>query len=352
MYKLFLGVIVISSLLGCRHQTSRVAYQTGSIAAIFNKAREQNKKVFILFEDEQCGKCSYFANHLDSQVTTAADLNENYISYRVSVQDPQALPMAQIVKCPSYPFPYFFDNQGNLVAFGFPSSPVFDVNNLADISINEFTFSQLFRFSVSTKQYKQLVSQNLKAYLLLQQMDKDIASTKHAYDLNKASLDIAVYPYNLYLHESLSKQLNLPMATDSFNLSEFNNSDRLIYKNLLLDTSYFIKHSQQHGPDGRITYKVSPENLSLTNVNRNTSIPFSIKVKNTGQGPLVIKEVGHPCSCIDVKWSKTPVQPDSTTYISGIFQAPPEGSFSREIYLHTNSASEPMKILMLSGNVK
>ena len=350
--KRFLLSLLTAILLASCYQSSHVEYQTGSIASIFSRAKEENKKVFILFENNDCNICSAFVTRIDSQAVAVNELNDHYISYRVNVQDSQALAMAQIIKCPSYPFPYFFNSDGNLEAFGFPNNPMFDVRNLANVTVAEFKFQELFRLPISTSEYKTLVSQNVKAYLLLQQAGNNTAITQQAYELNKASLSIATYPYNVYLHEVLSKQLNIPMILDSFTLPELKNSDRLIYRNLHLDSSYFTRQALPLNSSEPVNYQVSPQKLSLANVKNSVEIPFRFQVKNTGKEPLVIKEIGHPCTCINVEWSKAPLAPDSVTYISGIFQTPTAGSFQRELYLHTNSTTEPMKTLWLSGNVK
>src|SRR5687767_7357304 len=91
-------------LFACHH--TPVQYMDGRIEEVFARAKKEDKKVFVLIGNSECGNCEYFRKMLDSQSRTARILQKDYICYTVDALNKQQKDIAQIVKCPSYPFPY------------------------------------------------------------------------------------------------------------------------------------------------------------------------------------------------------------------------------------------------------
>ncbi|HEY0610521.1 MAG TPA: DUF1573 domain-containing protein [Chitinophaga sp.] len=339
-------ILPVLLLLSCHH--SPVQYVDGTIEEAFARAKKENKNVFIIIGNRECGNCDGFRKMLDSQSRTARILQRDYICYNADASDNRQKDIAQITKCPSYPFPYFFDSDGKLLAFGFPNSKEFDIRNLDRIGIDEYIFREIFRLPISTQRYKKLVSLNMQAFLLMKGDGERPGARDSAYQLAKRSLDIAVYPYNIYL----SYTLGGPGAVAQLMRPEYTASDKLTYKKLL-DTIPLLENSlaNQHKGADSTTLVFSKSNQDCGIIKQGTDYTFSFEFTNTGKKDLQIAKADHPCTCIELKWPQHPVKPGATDVIRGVFHAGEKGKFKKDIYVHPASPGMPMKIVTLTGIV-
>lgn len=336
-------------LLACHH--SPVQYMDGTIEEVFARAQKEDKKVFVLIGNSQCGNCEYFRKMLDSQSRTARILQKDYICYIADASHNRQKDIAQIVKCPSYPFPYFFDNDGNLLAFGFPQSKEYDIRNLDKIGVDEYVFREIFRLPISTKKYKQLVSLNLQAYLLMKGRPERDAGLDTAYQLTRRSMAIAVYPYNIYLSHTLAGKLSQAPVTASLPVRPaFTPSDELIYGKLL-DTIPLQENGLARKGNNSIAFVFDKSTQECGVIRQGKDYTFSFEFRNTGKNELLIAKADHPCSCIELQWPKHPIKPGATSVIKGVFHAWEKGKFKKEIYVHLTGPNMPMKIITLTGIV-
>lgn len=201
----------------------------------FILAKKEHKKVFVLITNSQCGTCAALVKRIDTTSATRRILRDNYICYTVDVLDTTQNRIAQIVKCPSWPFPYFFDSDGTLDAFGFPAQEQFDIHDLSKIGIDEDRFKELFGLPISTARYKEMVSLTMRAWLLAGNHRTGADAEDSAYHLVRRSLDIAVYPFNLYLAQSLARRRDPSdlSALEQFRQSQIMRNDPLTYGHLL-----------------------------------------------------------------------------------------------------------------------
>ncbi|MBW8683566.1 DUF1573 domain-containing protein [Chitinophaga rhizophila] len=339
--------LIFTIIFSCRQQP--IQYASGRIEDVFEQARKENKKVFVLITDTSCGICNAFAKKLDSINETKKILNQDYICYKANITDTAMTDIAQIVKCPSFPFPYFFDKDANLLAFGFPNNKNFLIDDLSKIGISEYTFREMFRLPITTLDYKKLVSLNMKAYLMMKEGHHD-----SAYQLVKASSEIAVYPYNIYLANQLSavgtKESNAWIR--QLQKPQFTPSDEVIYDNLIDNIAFSENQNElpETGSDS-VSYTFVETKHECGIINQGANYTFAFKFLNTGKKDVVITKAEHSCPCIELKWPDQPVKPGETGYIRGILHAEQLGRFSREIYVHTISSKVPMRIVVLNGQV-
>jgi hypothetical protein len=335
--------LFIALLDSCRQAPTQINFLTGDLSDAFSTAKRLNKKVFVLISDSTCGNCISLLKELNRQKKTIETLTDDYVCYKADIHDTHAHIIAEIVKCPSYPFPYVFDSDGTLLAFGFPKSREFNLNDLGNINISNERFTELFKLPINTEQYKEMVSASLKATLTLGQ------DNQAAFKLLTNSLAICAYPYNL-------RNLNLlrrPFAmTDKIlemiSVSAQNSSDRFLYGDI---KKYIgVQAIPPSSEDNRADYQVS-KNTEAILIKSGSSYPFSFKIENTADKPLIIYKVSHPCSCIKLVWSVKPIKADETVVIKGVFTPSTVGGFSKEIFIHTNSLKKPMDIYKISGTV-
>jgi hypothetical protein len=326
----YLSLIPLIGCLLCSCSHEKIPYLKGSIQDIFAKAQVENKKVFVLIGNSTCGQCKHFDSLLGQQATTVDILNKEYLCYKVDIHDSVQKTIAQITKCPSYPFPYFFDKDGNLEAFGFPNTREYDISDLSKIDVDEYRFKELFHLPITTSDYKSLVSLNLRAFLLANKATTEQKGLDSAYKMVSRSLDIAAYPFNLWLSYQLA--------------------NRLGYKNESLsghETASLITSQ----PNDSLSYSFTKGKLECGSVKRGTDYAFAFEFRNTGKKELVIARAEHPCSCIELTWPPQAIRPGKTGLIQGVFHAREQGRFSKDIFVHATSSQIPMKTVVLTGTV-
>ncbi|WP_298737730.1 DUF1573 domain-containing protein [uncultured Chitinophaga sp.] len=290
-------ILPVLLLLSCHH--SPVQYMNGSVEDVFARAQKENKNVFIIIGNSKCGNCDAFRKMLDSQSTTARILQRDYICYNADASDKRQEDIARITKCPSYPFPYFFDKDGNLLTFGFPKSKEYDIRDLDRIGIDEYIFREIFQLPITTQRYKKLVSLNMQAFLLMKGGGGRPSARDSAYQLARRSLDIAAYPYNIYLSHTLGG----PAAVAQLVRPVYSPSDKLIYKGLL-DTIPLQENSlaRQQGATDSASLVFNKISHDCGIIKQGTDYTFSFEFTNTGKKDLRIAKADHPCTCIELKW--------------------------------------------------
>ncbi|MCR8561070.1 DUF1573 domain-containing protein [Mucilaginibacter sp. BJC16-A38] len=73
-------------------------------------------------------------------------------------------------------------------------------------------------------------------------------------------------------------------------------------------------------------------------------------IVNTGNQPLVIETVSVDCHCTIVGWTKKPVMPKDTAFITAKYNNSVTGYFQKNIYVHANVQHSPI-FLIFRGNV-
>jgi hypothetical protein len=80
-------------------------------------------------------------------------------------------------------------------------------------------------------------------------------------------------------------------------------------------------------------------------------VVHNFKFKNDGKQPIIIKNVQSSCGCTTPEWSKTPVMPGKSGFVSAEFD-PLErpGAFSKQIMVYNNITNDPIT-LEIKGDV-
>lgn len=78
----------------------------------------------------------------------------------------------------------------------------------------------------------------------------------------------------------------------------------------------------------------------------------SFTIKNTGDAPLVIKDVEPSCGCTTPKWPKKPIAPGESAEIKAVYDAKSKGAFQKSIKVKTNVPFSGTKTLKIKGVVQ
>lgn len=81
------------------------------------------------------------------------------------------------------------------------------------------------------------------------------------------------------------------------------------------------------------------------------SVIHRFGIKNIGKNPLHIKNVESSCGCTTPEWSKEPIAPGNSGFVTVKFKPNGTGTISKSVMLETNTA-DPFQILYLKGTVK
>jgi len=350
-YRLIVFIIVTQLVIVFSSCTQKkIIYESGDAISIFKKAKAQNKKVFILVTDSLCGNCSSFQDFLNTQTETVDILTKEYICYKADIQKISERKIIELLKVPSYPFPYFFDRKGNLEAFGFPNSKDFIITDLNKISVGEKFFGEFFRLPIDTKAYKRLVSLTLKTVVLMSSKDSISASK-----VLKKSLKVALYPFNVSLLNELSKFRIEGLDSILYKAMAYKQSpsDKVLYGDVNGYMKIPKKLRDTFTPQKiSVDYNFLPREKDLGTLEIGNAYPFSFQIVNNSTIPLLINEVSHPCDCIHLKWPKGEIQQNKLATIEGVFRPYQSGHFNKEIFVHSNSINQTIGVFKISGIVQ
>ena len=73
--------------------------------------------------------------------------------------------------------------------------------------------------------------------------------------------------------------------------------------------------------------------------------------KNTGDAPLVLKQVKPSCGCTVADYPKEPIAPGKSGTIKVGYNTKTPGAFSKTIEVHSNAVQNARKILRIKGRV-
>lgn len=84
-----------------------------------------------------------------------------------------------------------------------------------------------------------------------------------------------------------------------------------------------------------------------------TMAKWDFVFKNTGDKPLLLKEVQPGCGCTASEWTREPILPGQTGKVSATFNSTGYAgrSFQKGITVTTNMKENPMKVIFIKGTV-
>ncbi|TCC96286.1 DUF1573 domain-containing protein [Pedobacter hiemivivus] len=347
MSSLFRFCLIILFFCASCKKPDKISFVTGGFEGAFQKAKLLNKKVFVFVTDSACNRCNDFLDFLNKQKVTVDVLKRDYVCYKADLKNINDQKFIQLIKCPSYPFPYFFDSNGKLLAFGFPNSKIYDITDLSKITLDNFNFRELYNLSINQEQYKTLITMNLNAYLKYYYAT-DLEDIKESYEIFYQSLSIAAYPFNIYyskLNLNMEKQRKKKLDDKIANLN-ITSSDQFIYQEILKNLN--IKNVGRKQLEINEELAITP-NFEKVKINLNSRETFTFYVKNLTSNPLAIEHIDQDCTCLSFKWNKKPIMPNKYGQIKVTYHSNELGQFEKNIFVHTTSAKSPMYTLKIKG---
>lgn len=98
------------------------------------------------------------------------------------------------------------------------------------------------------------------------------------------------------------------------------------------------------------TIRIERDTIDLDTVKYGEKKQISFRICNTGEVPLLIRDVRPSCGCTEAQWEKRPVQPGEETVIFVTFEPNSFGRFMKSIEVLCN-IEQQICILHIMGMV-
>jgi thiol-disulfide isomerase/thioredoxin len=130
-----LSITVLSLLtLSISAQNRSITFDHGSWAELKEKAKKENKLIFVDAFTTWCGPCKWMAANVFTNDTVADYFNKNFINAKIDMEKGEGIELAKQYEVQCYPNLLFIDGSGNLVHRKAGSMPAGDFVALAETS--------------------------------------------------------------------------------------------------------------------------------------------------------------------------------------------------------------------------
>jgi hypothetical protein len=85
-------------------------------------------------------------------------------------------------------------------------------------------------------------------------------------------------------------------------------------------------------------------NHDFGKIPQGTPVTYEFRFTNTGTEPLIVSNVEKVCGCTVTGWTKNPVLPGQTGYVSAQYNAARPGPFKKPVTVISNAKNNPIKL--------
>jgi thioredoxin-related protein len=103
---IFIISIVLFSLTT---KASSLHYENTTWNAVIEKAKKENKPIFVFLHTTWCGKCKVMERTIFLNDTITQYFNEHFINYSIDAETKEGISIANIAKANAYPTLYFYN---------------------------------------------------------------------------------------------------------------------------------------------------------------------------------------------------------------------------------------------------
>lgn len=110
-------------------QNRQITFETGNLTSVFEKAKKENKLIFVDAFTVWCGPCKYMSKNIFTNDTVADYYNANFVNLKLDMEKGEGLDFAKKYDVSCYPNMMFLDGNGNVihrVAGSMPVAPFID----------------------------------------------------------------------------------------------------------------------------------------------------------------------------------------------------------------------------------
>ncbi|MBK9283276.1 MAG: thioredoxin family protein [Sphingobacteriaceae bacterium] len=114
----------LTFVFGLQAQNKEIQFEHGNLASVFEKAKKENKLIFIDAYTTWCGPCKWMAKNIFTNDTVADYYNTSYINYKLDMEKGEGLEFAKKYNVSCYPNLIVLNSSGELVHRGAGGLPV------------------------------------------------------------------------------------------------------------------------------------------------------------------------------------------------------------------------------------
>ncbi|MDX9704515.1 MAG: DUF1573 domain-containing protein [Weeksellaceae bacterium] len=99
--------------------------------------------------------------------------------------------------------------------------------------------------------------------------------------------------------------------------------------------------------------ELSESNVDLGSIKYGGKAVTTVKIKNTGDKPLIISEAKASCGCTVPAWPKEPIAPGKSADMTVDYTTTTKpGAFNKTVTINSNAVTEGRKIFRIKGVVE
>ncbi|HMX60090.1 MAG TPA: thioredoxin family protein [Chitinophagales bacterium] len=152
MKNIFILIFVCMSTLTFAEGTGMQFENGASWQQILDKAKKENKFIFLDAYASWCGPCKWMAKEVFPKPEVGEALNPNYVNAKIDMEKGEGIELAKKYNVRSYPTYLFFDANGELVHRSLGSMPAADFitlcNNTLDPEMQFITLKKKYESGV------------------------------------------------------------------------------------------------------------------------------------------------------------------------------------------------------------
>lgn len=114
MKNLFLSITLLFTISTIA-QNRQITFETGNLASVFEKAKKENKLIFVDAFTTWCGPCKHMAKHVFTNDTVADYYNANFVNLKLDQEKGEGIEFAKKYDVNCFPNLMFLDANGNVV---------------------------------------------------------------------------------------------------------------------------------------------------------------------------------------------------------------------------------------------
>lgn len=96
-------------------QNREIKFETGNLASVFEKAKKENKLIFVDAYTTWCGPCKQMAKYIFTQDSVADFYNTNFVNYKMDMEKGEGIEFAKKYEIGCYPNLLFINANGQAV---------------------------------------------------------------------------------------------------------------------------------------------------------------------------------------------------------------------------------------------
>ncbi len=136
MRNIFIALFIILNMTGRAQETGMHIEHDATWQQILDKAKKENKFIFLDAYASWCGPCKWMAKEVFPKKEVGDAINPHYISAKIDMEKGEGLELAKKYNVRNYPTYLFFDPNGELVHRSLGSMPAKDFISLCTNTLN------------------------------------------------------------------------------------------------------------------------------------------------------------------------------------------------------------------------